>query len=276
MESVSSESELSFSMVKRDESTAEFRLASMQLLPMLMNCSGDSCSRSLAVQTLAVDEDEILYPTKNFSKEDILTLKATYCMLVEKDVLRKLILSNDIRDMIGFSSEWKKDGPAADLQQERFFELYTSDPDWFISSKDHVKVDSSSEGGKARTIAVGVKDNTIEDGEEEDGDEEHTMETQVSSHIHFEESSNNDMNVDFPTKLSMTFNEVPFPLTISALDCEMCATEAGLELTRITIVSPIYGLILDTLVSDDIDISVISSSLILLCRLNPIEILSTI
>lgn len=39
------------------------------------------------------------------------------------------------------------------------------------------------------------------------------------------------------------------PLKVCALDCEMCSTALGLELTRITIVHPILGIVLDTLVS---------------------------
>lgn len=38
------------------------------------------------------------------------------------------------------------------------------------------------------------------------------------------------------------------PLSICGLDCEMCVTDAGLELTRITVVCPHRGVILDELV----------------------------
>jgi hypothetical protein len=42
-------------------------------------------------------------------------------------------------------------------------------------------------------------------------------------------------------------------LSICALDCEMCCTAAGTELTRICVLCPINGIVLDTLVSETID-----------------------
>lgn len=39
------------------------------------------------------------------------------------------------------------------------------------------------------------------------------------------------------------------PLKVCALDCEMCSTAAGLELTRLTVLCPIHGVVYDALVS---------------------------
>ena len=39
------------------------------------------------------------------------------------------------------------------------------------------------------------------------------------------------------------------PLKICAIDCEMCSTEDGLELTRVSIFCPKHGIIIDALVS---------------------------
>ena len=39
------------------------------------------------------------------------------------------------------------------------------------------------------------------------------------------------------------------PLEVVALDCEMCTTAAGLELTRLTVLCPVHGVVYDTLVS---------------------------
>jgi len=39
------------------------------------------------------------------------------------------------------------------------------------------------------------------------------------------------------------------PLSVCAIDCEMCSTASGLELTRVTVVCPLKGVVLDTLVS---------------------------
>jgi len=42
---------------------------------------------------------------------------------------------------------------------------------------------------------------------------------------------------------------IPTPLEMVALDCEMCTTLAGLELTRLTVLCPLNGVVYDTLVS---------------------------
>jgi hypothetical protein len=39
------------------------------------------------------------------------------------------------------------------------------------------------------------------------------------------------------------------PLSVCAIDCEMCSTASGLELTRVTVVCPLKGVVLDMLVS---------------------------
>lgn len=48
--------------------------------------------------------------------------------------------------------------------------------------------------------------------------------------------------------------DLSLPLDLAALDCEMCSTKNGLELTRITVVHPAYGVLLDTLVKPDREI----------------------
>lgn len=53
----------------------------------------------------------------------------------------------------------------------------------------------------------------------------------------------------FPSSSMETAEPSIFPLDLCAIDCEMCSTKDGLELTRITILHPIHGIIIDTLVS---------------------------
>lgn len=50
------------------------------------------------------------------------------------------------------------------------------------------------------------------------------------------------------TAASMQSSTYILPLDFAAMDCEMCETGQGLELTRITIVHPIHGIVLDTFV----------------------------
>lgn len=58
-------------------------------------------------------------------------------------------------------------------------------------------------------------------------------------------------NNDAPTASTATtkqIHSVTLPLDVVALDCEMCSTADGLELTRLTLVHPMHGIVLDTIV----------------------------
>ena len=50
------------------------------------------------------------------------------------------------------------------------------------------------------------------------------------------------------TPFILPAHSITTPLAVCALDCEMCTTSAGLELTRLTLICPINGVIYDTLV----------------------------
>eukprot|EP01039_Chlorochromonas_danica_P002989 gene2989-3259_t len=77
-----------------------------------------------------------------------------------------------------------------------------------------------------------------------------------------DEEDNGDILAAIHTKLCQQafvhffsrLSELSLPLKIAALDCEMCSTKNGLELTRITVVHPVYGVLLDTLVKPDREI----------------------
>lgn len=53
---------------------------------------------------------------------------------------------------------------------------------------------------------------------------------------------------------AMVHKTVPSVLDIAAVDCEMCTTKIGLELTRVTVLHPLHGIVLDTLVRPSRDI----------------------
>lgn len=57
---------------------------------------------------------------------------------------------------------------------------------------------------------------------------------------------------NLPSKPSYKFKkavkpvDISYPLDLCALDCEMCESKKGIELTRLTLIHPIYGVLLDT------------------------------
>jgi hypothetical protein len=92
----------------------------------------------------------------------------------------------------------------------------------------------------------------LEDGEErEDGEEEEEDETVGSGGSEEGEVSSSD------SKKHIFFDGDGAPgnvattsfLSVVAIDCEMCSTEAGLEVTRVTLVCPLKGVVYDELVS---------------------------
>ena len=80
--------------------------------------------------------------------------------------------------------------------------------------------------------------------------------TQPSQPVGVEETSEPTSNRNLVHTLDMLYahfgqkrTEWSLPLKICAIDCEMCSTEDGLELTRVSVVCPKQGIILDSLVS---------------------------
>jgi len=74
------------------------------------------------------------------------------------------------------------------------------------------------------------------DGDDEDSDPCTTTESSSSSSSSYPSSSEGVVALHHP-------------LSVCAIDCEMCSTASGLELTRVTVVCPLKGVVLDMLVS---------------------------
>jgi hypothetical protein len=62
------------------------------------------------------------------------------------------------------------------------------------------------------------------------------------------ESSSSSSSSSYPSS-SEGVVALHHPLSVCAIDCEMCSTASGLELTRVTVVCPLKGVVLDMLVS---------------------------
>jgi hypothetical protein len=63
-----------------------------------------------------------------------------------------------------------------------------------------------------------------------------------------ESSSSSSSSSSYPSS-SEGVVALHHPLSVCAIDCEMCSTASGLELTRVTVVCPLKGVVLDMLVS---------------------------
>jgi hypothetical protein len=77
------------------------------------------------------------------------------------------------------------------------------------------------------------------DGDDEDSDPCTTTES----------SSSSSSSSSYPSSSSKGVVALHHPLSVCAIDCEMCSTASGLELTRVTVVCPLKGVVLDMLVS---------------------------
>lgn len=104
-------------------------------------------------------------------------------------------------------------------------------------------LDTGSSSWKNKFIISKIKPSDLEEGEEEDEKkDEKNIELNPLQFL-----DNKLLSKAFQYVSPLSVNDL-FPLDLCALDCEMCSTNNGLELTRITIVHPIHGIILDSLV----------------------------
>jgi hypothetical protein len=113
--------------------------------------------------------------------------------------------------------------------------------------------------GRGKVVKVQGQKDEVEEGEEmEEEDDDDSSENEESV------SPDAAMSIFIPVSLKQKLKKEAiqlylddenqsvatsvYPLNVCSIDCEMCSTRDGLELTRITILHPIHGIILDCLV----------------------------
>eukprot|EP01038_Epipyxis_sp_PR26KG_P006799 gene6799-9314_t len=161
--------------------------------------------------------------------------------------IENLVLNNDIMDMLGYS-----------------FQTYSNETVLLDTSASNWNVVDSNGSVASQQNVISKASKEVEEGEELENDDDNNMdvETRIST-PGFDESLESSLgkrkngseeavkNGWIPLKLD---DNIIRPLRICAIDCEMCATESGLELTRLTVVCPLQGVVFDSLVKPTLPI----------------------
>jgi hypothetical protein len=200
------------------------------------------------IAILKEDEKEMILQS---NKNTLESLKTQFSQLNCENCLvdfHYFILSKDILDMMGYL-----------LDNELIAFPDTKDANWSRSFSVMNKTAPAS-----ATTMKNVHLHFMEEGEEQEEGEE----VEASSGPMSTDSSIQLENHYFPIKSDFAsfqklftqsfqvisfqkiIQEKLFPLNYCGIDCEMCSTKEGLELTRITIIHPLHGIIIDCLVSD--------------------------
>lgn len=151
--------------------------------------------------------------------------------------LECLVLSFPILDMLGyFLDEIAKPG--------------------FICTKDANWYRSSSNSKRVQPVKVLVEKHKyfveLEDGEEEEDDDPNSDCDNEGKPI--ARKADDILSKIAAQAIHLQYKEDLWPLDLVAIDCEMCSTVDGIELTRVTLLHPVYGVVLDTIVRPSKDI----------------------
>lgn len=168
-----------------------------------------------------------------------------------------MVMSPWLMELLGFPLN-----PAKEL-----YYVDTSSTEWYLSLEDCTSSFSSSTSCVSHPISLPSysHDNELEDGEINEADdvqtEEKMREVEINNPPNKATEESIGKSVDNSSDLFLNVEElakcggywktsgVNYPLSVAALDCEMCTTAVGMELIRITLISPFHGLVYDKLVS---------------------------
>ena len=173
-----------------------------------------------------------------------------------KEIIQEFVLSRDILDIMGFV-----------LNNDMIQFLHTSYSFHWDKSITLPVQDEKNDNAQSH---IRFDDTAMEEGEEEeeeDGEEKESLPTTSFSlekyfpmkadYLAFQRLSSQAFTIFNLEQLIQSArhpSDKIFPLDYCAIDCEMCSTREGLELTRITIIDPFNGIILDSLVKPKLEI----------------------
>lgn len=166
-------------------------------------------------------------------------------------------------DMMGYVT-----APSKVRAQSKFSNFnYQSTSSWSKESKKLITKSSRSQTKKgARQVPKGDNPFLALDDDDDDDDDESDESAEVVSEVINREEIDIDMDDEHDHEQHQQPETPPnlFPMNnrlyenvraICALDCEMCETSYGSELTRISLICPVDGVILDKLVRQSIPLS---------------------
>ena len=195
------------------------------------------------------------FPSKGIDEASVHRLKEMYELSLSNGSLEKLVLSDEMRFMLGYPTE-------LDVEQGGF--VNTRGGRWrpptnftssYMSNGTKImkkEVEEGEEDEEGEVEDEDEEEDLEEDGEveEEDGEiEDACTEQQLQVDVLSKKRKRMDIDgaAEYESRCEAAAH-VDETLSICALDCEMVSTEAGLTLARLTVISCDKGVIMDILV----------------------------
>ena len=217
-----------------------------------------------STNTISLSAETITTTTISNQSYSVNLIEIGKLLLENNTLLQYLLLNDDMQELLGYfstnTSSMIERGGEGEIQYNKKYDhdsnfIDTSSIKWKFYSNQYQQRQKQQQkkmnDNKDNIIIPKMSTSAnhiyfhLEDGEEYDDDDDDEEYDDNTNMMNANSDSNNNNGSNGNDNSNETKSEY---LKLCSIDCEMCFTEVGLELTRVTVVCPFKGIVLDEFV----------------------------